>query len=421
MSQDPLHLLCVEHSFPGRLGAVVDWLVRRRGYRCQFYCTAADPQAYWPAATGRGLDVIQCKVAGIAREPSVAWTRLLERSLAYSYGFWETLNARRPYPVDLVLGRSAGLGSSLFAPVYQAAAPVVNYFDYYYHAHAHDLTAELAGEMPADYYHWRRAANAVDLLDLENVDRFWTASRWQRNLYPPEYREEFLVLHDGVNTRRFSRPEPGKQPALRMVAGRALAPDFRLVTFVARNLDRLRGFDRFMALANRLLRERTDVVCAIIGGPTVQRGLDVPFFNRDYRSFILAQYPNIDLKRLWYLDNAAPNVVAEVLAASDLHVYPARPYPVSRSLLEAMSASCVVLAWDTDPIREVIAPGQNGLLVSADDEAEQERLALGALNDVAGHRPLGVAAAATIRERFAQDVTLPLLAEEFNRLVNRGR
>ena len=30
MTQDPLHVLWIEPSFPGRLGAVADWLVRRR-------------------------------------------------------------------------------------------------------------------------------------------------------------------------------------------------------------------------------------------------------------------------------------------------------------------------------------------------------------------------------------------------------
>ena len=42
MPQDPLSLLCIEPRFPGTLGAVADWLVRKRGYRCQFYCHAAD-------------------------------------------------------------------------------------------------------------------------------------------------------------------------------------------------------------------------------------------------------------------------------------------------------------------------------------------------------------------------------------------
>jgi glycosyltransferase involved in cell wall biosynthesis len=421
MSQDPLYLLCAEPTFPGRLGAVADWLVRRRGYRCQFFCASADAQPYWPASAGRGLDVIQFNIGGVAREPAVAWTRLLERSLCYASGLFEVLHARRPQPVDLILGRSIGLGSTLFAPVFQAAAPVVNYFDYYYHAHAHDLTAELVREVAADYFHWRRAANVIDLLDLENVDLSWTATAWQRDLYPAEYRDDFLVLYDGVNSQRFQRAAAGAAGRVRLVAGRMLQPDVRLITFVARSLDRVRGFDRFMALANRLLQRRKDIVCAVIGNPVVQRGLDVPFFNRDYRAAVLAEFPGLDSSRLWFCDNVPPGVVADVLAASDLHVYPARTYPVARSLLEAMSAGCVVLAWDTEPVKQVIAHGQNGLLVSADNVEEQERLALAALDDPGGHRSLGDAAAATVRERYAQDVTLPVLAERFSQLVQRQR
>jgi hypothetical protein len=116
MAQDPLHLLCVEPRFPGRLGAVADWLVRKRGYRCRFYCHAAEPRECWPEAAGKGIDVVLCNLGGVAREAAVPWTRFLERGLCYAYACWEVLEARRPRPVDLVLGSSAGLGSTLFVP-----------------------------------------------------------------------------------------------------------------------------------------------------------------------------------------------------------------------------------------------------------------------------------------------------------------
>ena len=62
----------------------------------------------------------------------------------------------------------------------------------------------------------------------------------------------------------------------------------RVVTFVARSLDRLRGFDRFFTLANALLRGRADVVCVVVGEPIVRRGLDVVFHNRDYPAHLMA-------------------------------------------------------------------------------------------------------------------------------------
>src|SRR6185436_19969160 len=108
MSQDPLHLVCIEPRFPGRLGAVADWLVRKRGYRCWFYCNTADAPEQWPESVGKGMDVVTFGVGGVAREPSAAWTRGLERGLCYAYGCWEVLGPRPPRPVDLVLCRSAG-------------------------------------------------------------------------------------------------------------------------------------------------------------------------------------------------------------------------------------------------------------------------------------------------------------------------
>jgi hypothetical protein len=176
MSQPPLSLLCIEPRFPGHLGAVADWLVRKRGYRCQFWCTAAAPPEHWPPSTGRGLEVVRFAVGGVAREPSVSWSRCLERSLCYSYGCWETLEARRPrQSFDVVLGRSAGLGSTLFAPVWQRGLPLVQLFDYYYHPRTGDLAEEQAPDTPPTYFRWRQASNAIDLLDLENATVLWTA------------------------------------------------------------------------------------------------------------------------------------------------------------------------------------------------------------------------------------------------------
>src|SRR6516165_2053118 len=167
MNQDPLNVLWVEPQFPGRMGAVADWLVRRRGYRAWFFCHTVEPRMSLPPSVNKGLEVQTFGVGGIGREPAVAWSRVLERSLCYSYGCWEVLEQKRPRPIDLIVGRSAGLGSALFAPVYWPAAPVVNYLDYYYDAHRHDLAEETGPEVPPAYFHLRRSVVAIDLLELE--------------------------------------------------------------------------------------------------------------------------------------------------------------------------------------------------------------------------------------------------------------
>jgi glycosyltransferase involved in cell wall biosynthesis len=418
MAQDPLHVLWVEPQFPGRMGGVADWLVRRRGYRASFFCHTVEPRAFWPPSAEKGLDVQVFGVGGIARERAVAWSRALERSLCYAYGCWEALEQRRPRPIDLIVGRSAGLGSSLFAPEYQPAAPVVNFLDYYYHAHRHDLAGEAGPETPPAYFHWRRSMAAIDLLDLEQATLGWTPTRWQRELFPAEYRDLLLVLHDGIDTRRFA-PSSWHATARgpRSIAGRAIPEETRVVSFVSRSLDRLRGFDRFLSVASALLRAHSDVLCIVLGDPVVRRGLDVEFHNQDYPAQLLKRHPPADPDRLWLMGLSTPKVVAEVLAASDLHIAPGRPYPVARSLLEAMAAGCVVLAADTEPHREVITSGRTGLLVQGQDSEALVRQALAVLADPPTHQPLGAAAAALVKEHYAQDVCLPRLAEQFSALA----
>jgi glycosyltransferase involved in cell wall biosynthesis len=421
MAHDPLNVLWVEPTFPGRLGSVADWLVRRRGYRSWFYCHTCDSRESWPASAGQGLDVQTFGVGGVARESAVTWSRALERSLCYAYGCWEVLDQKRPRPIDLIVGRSAGLGSCLFAPVYWPAAPVINFLDYYYHAHHNDLAGEAGPETPPAYFHWRRSMAAIELLDLEQTSLGWTPTEWQRRLFPAEYRDQFLVLHDGIDTNRFAHSAwHARGTGPRSIAGRVIPDSTRVVSFIARSLDRLRGFDRFLAVAEAVLRARRDVLIIVAGDPIVRRGLDVAFHNKDYPAQLLAGRPPVDRDRLWFLGPVSPSTVAEVLAGSDLHIAPGRPYPVARSLLEAMAAGCVVLASDTEPHREVITPGQTGLLAGGHDTEALARQALAVLADPEAARPLGTAAAALVRQRYSQDVCLPRLAEQLSELVGAG-
>ena len=153
-------------------------------------------------------------------EPSVSWSRALERSLCYAYGCWEVLEKRRPRPIDLIVGRSMALGSSLFAPVYWPAAPVVNFLDYYYHAHRHDLADEAGPETPPAYFHWRQSMAAIDLLDLEQADLGWTPTEWQRQLYPGRVSR----LVPGAARRHRHAPIRMRLPGTPTVRGRGRSP-----------------------------------------------------------------------------------------------------------------------------------------------------------------------------------------------------
>ncbi len=416
MPQDPLSILVIEPKFPGRLGAVADWLVTHRGYRASFYCHNVASPEFWPGAVGKGLEVVAYNVGGVAKESSVPWPKVLERGLCHSYGCWEVLENRRPRPIDAIIGHSDGLGSTLFAQVAYPRVPILQLFDGFLQPHRHDLSDDSPGDTPSAFYHWRRASNAMDLLDLENGVRPWIPTAWQRDLYPAEYRDDFLVLHDGVDTRTF-RPENRTAGGDRVVLGRKIPAGTKLVTYVAQTLESVRGFDRFFRLANALIARRDDVLCLAIGDPVVTRSLDIAHYGGSFLQHLLDRTSGVNADRFWCTGAVPPQGVAQVLAASDLQVYPSRVHAASRSLTEAMASGCTILAGDQAPNREFLEHDASAILVPPGEDDAWLAQAGRMLDEPGAFAHLGRNASAVAKQKFSREVNLPRLAEHLQTLA----
>ena len=112
--------------------------------------------------------------------------------------------------------------------------------------------------------------------------------------------------------------------------------------------------------------------------------------------------------------------LVELWSISDLHLYFTVPFVLSWSMVDALACGCTVLSSDTEPVREMIDDGRNGLLCGFSDVEGFAAKGVDVLRDPGAFRHLGEAAVARIHDQYAIDVILPRLARLFEQTVEKA-
>jgi len=306
------------------------------------------------------------------------------------------LNAQG-YRPDIICAHP-GWGEALFLKEVWPNVPLLSYFEFYYHVHGADVGFD--PEFPADAAEAPRliAKNFSNLMNLHHCDVGLSPTQWQKSTHPAIYQPKIRVIHDGIDSDAIA-PNPESRINLEH-RGIGLSPGDELVTFVNRNLEPYRGCHSFIRAIPEIQRRRPKARILIVGGDGVSYGAKPPAGTTWKERFLDEVRNDIDPERIDFVGTIPHDIFTALLQVSACHVYLTYPFVLSWSMLEAMSAGCVVVGSRTTPVEEVITHGENGLLVdffSPSAIAEQVCQVLAAPQDYAPVRQL---ARQTILDRY---------------------
>ncbi len=303
---------------------------------------------------------------------------------------------------DIVYGHS-GWGPTLFMKDIFPQTELLCYFEWFYRAHGSDASFDPSDPINADDEARIRIKNAPILIDLYSCDRGLSPTNWQRLQFPVEYHNKIKVHHDGIDIQYF-QPQPEAKLVLPRINLDLSAVD-EVVTYVARGMEPYRGFPQLIETIAILQAKKPQCHFVIVGQDRVAYGKSLPD-GKTYKEAMLEKFP-LDLSRVHFTGLLPYGEYLQVLQASSVHVYLTRPFVLSWSMLEALSAGCLIVASDTAPVTEVIEDGVNGLLVDFFSPQQISDRVIEALDNPTKMAKIRAAARQTIVDRYDINKLLP--------------
>jgi glycosyltransferase involved in cell wall biosynthesis len=402
-----MNVLFVHNSFPAQYRHVAGALVRAGARVAAIGTQSAQP------VTGVDLRRYALTDADVSATHPFARRFDLECRRAEQVLYALSSLATSGFVPDLIMAHP-GWGETLPLRTVFPEARILVYCEFFYGRDGRDVgfDPEFA-ETGADGHVALHLKNAATLLALQDADAGVAPTVWQRSTYPAEFHQKISVIHEGVDTDT-ARPEPGA--AFRLPSGRELRRSDEVLTFVARNLEPLRGYHVFMRALPRIMAARPDAQVLVIGGDGTSYGR-MPPEGKTWQSIFRDEVAGrIDSTRLHLVGRLPYGDYLRALQISSAHVYLTYPFVLSWSLIEAMSAGCLVIGSDTPPVREVI-DGENGILVPFFDADQLAERAIAALAQPRRYRAMRTMARQTVLERYELErVCLP----QMMRLARKG-
>ncbi len=403
-----MRFLFVHQNFPGQFLHLVRHLVAARAHEIVFI---TQPNAN--------------EIAGVRKVPyrppeptseATHWTvREFDNAARRAEAVARTAASLKQlgFEPDIIIGHH-GWGELLNLRDVWPSAPLLGYFEFFYHTDGIDVgfDPEFPAN-PADYPRIR-AKNAVNLLALNLGGHGQTPTAWQLSTYPDWTYDRISLLPEGVQLD-VCRPDPAARLAPLRIGDVEIGAHEHLVTYVSRDLEPYRGFHIMMRALPHILA-RKDVRVVMVGGDGVSYGA-APRGTTWKQVFLSEMAGRFDAQRVLFPGRIDYRTYLRMLQRSDAHVYLTYPFVASWSLREALASGCAVVGSDTEPVREFVRHNRSGLLVPFFEPRALADAVLSLLEDDALSRRLRTGARRYAEKNLRMDAYLAGYTDLIGRLV----
>ena len=358
------NILFIHQNFPGQFKYLAPALAQDKSNRVVAMMMRETKVSEWQGIQLAHYTIGRSNAANVHRWLSDFESKIIRGEACYR----KALTLRNEgFSPDLILTHPAW-GESLFLKDVWPKAKIIMYAEFFYHSHGFDVGFD--PEFPVDdpYDDCRvRIKNANNLLHMDIVDAAISPTQWQKSTFPEAFQKKIKVIHDGIDTDA-TQPNPNASIEFTTQIDNKkikLTSQDEVITFVSRNLEPYRGFHIFMRALPEILKKRPRARILIIGDDKVSYGVPSKT-GQSWRDVLFNEIkhqltPN-ELQRIHFLGHIPYAAFMNVLQISTVHVYLTYPFVLSWSLLEAMSAGCVIVGSNTPPVAEVVSNQATGLL-----------------------------------------------------------
>jgi glycosyltransferase involved in cell wall biosynthesis len=408
-----MKILFVHQNFPGQFLHLAPALAAR-GHDCRALTDSTNQRAssipVWRYRHGAE------KVDPAATRLGRNYTTMSDRGVTVARAALQ-LREKEGYIPDVIFGHS-GWGETLFLKDVWPEAKLLVYAEFYYRGRGADVGFDPEFNPPSfDQVMIAQGRTAHLGQALLHADRGLSPTEWQASTYPPALRQMIDVVFDGVNTDVMS---PNPAATLTLPSGQVLHAGDEVLTFVNRNLEPYRGYHIFMRALPEVLAARPQAQVVIVGGDEVSYG--APPKQGCWKDIFLDEVKDrLDLSRVHFLGKVPYPTFVSIMQVSRVHAYLTYPFVLSWSMMEAMSAGCLVVGARVPPVQEAIRDGVNGRLVDFFDIAGWSRVLTESLADPARFDDLRVQARRTVLANYdLKTVCLPRMVALVEALGPQG-